>query len=58
MGVHTLEPVFQLEVTLSEGAPIREIGGRAYVRIDHGSEPLATQAYRSMRQLFLSQLGV
>ncbi len=57
-GVQTLAPVFQLELALSQGAPIREIGGRAYVRLDHGSEPLATQAYRSIRRLFLSQLGV
>ena len=57
-GVKTLAPVFQLELTLSQGAPIREIGGRAYVRLDHGSEPLAAQAYRSLRRLFLSRLGV
>ncbi len=29
------------------------IGGRAYVRFDHGTEPLARQAYRRIRQLFL-----
>ncbi len=57
-GVRTLVPVFQLELTLSQGAPIREIGGRAYVRLDHGSEPLAAQAYRSLRRLLLSRLGV
>lgn len=57
-GLKTLEPVFQLELVLAEGTSIREIGGRVHVRLDHGTEPLATQAYRGIRRLFLRQLGV
>ena len=57
-GVQTLEPVFQLELKLSESPSIRQIGGRVYVRLDHGMEPLAAQAYRGVRRLFLRQLGV
>jgi putative peptide zinc metalloprotease protein len=34
------------------------IGSRVYVRFDHGSEPLAQQWYRSLRQVFLKQLNV
>ena len=56
--MHTLEPVFQLELKLTESPPIRQIGGRVYVRLDHGTEPLAAQAYQAMRRLFLRQLGV
>ncbi|HEX7811318.1 MAG TPA: HlyD family efflux transporter periplasmic adaptor subunit [Burkholderiales bacterium] len=43
------------------GLPVREnvhIGSRVYVRFDHGSEPLARQWYRSLRQVFLKQLNV
>ncbi len=34
------------------------LGTRAYVRIDHGSEALATQWYRRLRQVFLRQFNV
>ena len=34
------------------------LGTRAYVRIDHGSEALATQWYRRIRQVFLRQFNV
>lgn len=34
------------------------LGTRAYVRIDHGGEPLATQVYRRVRQVFLRQFNV
>jgi putative peptide zinc metalloprotease protein len=43
------------------GLPMRQdvhIGSRVYVRFDHGSEPLAQQWYRSLRQVFLKQLNV
>jgi putative peptide zinc metalloprotease protein len=57
-GLQTLEPVFQLDLSLVQSRSIREIGGRAHVRFDHGSEPLAAQAYRGLRRLFLRELGV
>jgi putative peptide zinc metalloprotease protein len=57
-GLTTLEPVFQLDLLLAEGRSINEIGGRAQVLLDHGMEPLAAQAYRALRRLFLRQLGV
>ena len=34
------------------------LGTRAYVRIDHGSEALASQWYRRLRQVFLRQFSV
>jgi putative peptide zinc metalloprotease protein len=57
-GLKTLAPVFQLELTLARNTGIREVGGRAHVRLDHGTEPLAAQAYRGLRRLFLRQFGV
>ena len=55
-GTSTLEDVFHFELQIDE--PISRLGGRAFVRFDHGSEPLAQQFYRSMRQLFLSRFHV
>jgi len=55
-GVTILEDVFHLELRLEE--PVARLGGRAYVRFDHGLEPLGQQLYRSLRQLFLSRFHV
>ncbi len=57
-GRRTLERVFEIEVALPEGAPVRYLGSRMYVRFDHGYEPLGIQLYRSLRQLFLRQFSV
>lgn len=46
---------FELEIPPRENV---HIGSRVYVRFDHGAEPLATQWYRSLRQVFLKQLNV
>lgn len=51
-GLHSLQPVFLFDLTLS-GRTLERVGGRAWVRFDHGSEPLAAQAYRRAAQLFL-----
>ncbi len=51
-GVHSLEPVFLVDLSLS-GRLLERAGGRAWVRFDHGSEALAVQAYRHAAQLFL-----
>jgi len=54
-GTRTLEKVFHLELTVDE--PVERLGGRTYVRFDHGSEPLGWQWYRRLRQLFLRQFN-
>jgi putative peptide zinc metalloprotease protein len=48
-----LQSLFQLDLSLPELVKNPHIGGRAYVRFEHGSMPLAMQWYRSLRQLFL-----
>jgi putative peptide zinc metalloprotease protein len=55
-GLHSLEPVFLVDLTLV-GHPLERVGGRAWVRFDHGSEPLAWQAYRRASQLFLQHFA-
>ena len=55
-GLHSLEPVFVVDLSLP-GHALARVGGRAWVRFDHGSEPLALQAYRRAAQLFLRQFS-
>ena len=57
-GLRTLEKVFQIDLSLAEQERVERIGGRVHVRFDHGSEPLAYQWYRSLRQLFMRRFGV
>ena len=53
-GVRSLEPVFLYDVFLNNRL-LERVGGRAWVRFDHGFEPLAFQIYRRAAQLFLKQ---
>ena len=56
-GLHSLEPVFLVDVVPAGQTPLARVGGRAWVRFDHGSEPLALQAYRRASQLFLQHFS-
>ena len=51
-GRRSIAPVFLIDLTL-KGAPLERVGGRAWVRFDHGFEPLAGQVFRRASQLFL-----
>jgi len=53
-GARSLEPVFLYDVFVN-GRLLDRVGGRAWVRFDHGFEPLAFQLYRRAAQLFLKQ---
>lgn len=55
-GLHSLQTVFLIDLTLP-GRTLDRVGGRAWVRFDHGSEPLAVQAYRRAAQLFLQHFN-
>lgn len=55
-GLTVLEPVFLAELELP-GARLTRVGGRAETRFDLGYEPLAWQAWRRIRQMFLSQFS-
>ena len=56
-GVKTLQRVFIVDVALPAGiAP--PFGERVHVRFDHGSESLARQGLRRLRQVFLGHFGV
>lgn len=57
-GLTTLKSVFLLDVTLRDKPTAWRIGQRAYVKFDHGKQPLAEQWYRLGRQLFIRRFRV
>ncbi len=54
----TIEKVFLVDLKPDFQGHEIPLGTRAYVRIDHGSEALASQWYRRLRQVFLRQFNV
>jgi len=54
----TQEKIFHIDLEYSPLITSPEIGQRVYVRFEHPFEPLATQWYRSIRQVFLRQFNV
>lgn len=57
-GLKTLERIFLLDLSLPSDTPPSAFGERVYVRFEHRPEPLASQWYRRLRQLFLSRFNV
>jgi putative peptide zinc metalloprotease protein len=57
-GLRSLDPVFQLDVQIPRGLASHRIGERAYVRFEHGAEPLGVRAWGALRRLLLRRLGV
>jgi putative peptide zinc metalloprotease protein len=53
----SLERWFQLDFALPPGSVHNRFEGRAFVRFDHGWEPLGDQLWRRGRQLFLARLN-
>ena len=54
----TSEKVFLVDLKPDFQGQEIPLGTRAYVRVDHGSEALASQWYRRLRQVFLRQFNV
>ena len=54
----TREKVFLVDLAFDHQGENIALGTRAYVRIDHGGEALASQWYRRIRQAFLRQFNV
>jgi putative peptide zinc metalloprotease protein len=57
-GQKALKKLFQIDLELPTQHRLLNVGGRVYVRFDHGREALATQWYRQGRQLFLARFNV
>jgi putative peptide zinc metalloprotease protein len=57
-GMKAIQKLFQFDLALpSHGGGIN-MGGRVYVRFDHGWDPLGQQWQRQLRQLFLARFHV
>lgn len=57
-GTTAMQKVFQVDLELPSDLRLLNVGGRVYVRFDHGRAPLASQWYRELRQLFLARFSV
>jgi putative peptide zinc metalloprotease protein len=57
-GLTTLERVFEIELGLPDESRSPYLGGRIYVRFDHGYESLGMQLWLRLRQLFLRRFSV
>jgi putative peptide zinc metalloprotease protein len=57
-GKKPLERVFVFDLQLPPGTAPAAFGERVFVRFSHVPEPLAAQAWRRLRQLFLSRFTV
>lgn len=57
-GQKAMKKMFQIDLEMPLQHGILNVGGRVYVRFDHGHESLAAQWYRQGRQLFLARFNV
>jgi putative peptide zinc metalloprotease protein len=57
-GRRAAQKYFLVDVDLPAKSGHLNVGGRAFVRFDHGWEPIAFQWYRRARQMFLSRFNV
>lgn len=57
-GLTAAEEVFHVDLMLPANVAVTGLGERAYVRFDHGAEPLLAQWLRHLRQLLLRRLAV
>ncbi len=58
MGIKTFQKIFLFDIELPPAAGLYNVGGRVYVRFDHGKEPMIWRWYRGIRQLFLKRFNV
>lgn len=56
--MEALETLMQLELAFVEPITVPAMGGRTYVRFQHGNEAVAWRVYRAVRQLLLAQFNV
>jgi putative peptide zinc metalloprotease protein len=58
LGVKAFKKIFLFDLEMPAQARVYNVGGRVYVRFDHGREPLIYRWYRGARQLFLRRFNV
>jgi putative peptide zinc metalloprotease protein len=57
-GVKAFQKIFLFDVELPTCEGLYNVGGRVYVRFDHGKEPVFWRWYRGLRNLFLRRFNV
>ena len=57
-GLKAFQKMFFFDVELPSKTTFFNVGGRAYVRFDHGWEPVADRWYRGIRNLLLRRFNV
>lgn len=57
-GLKAARKVFQLDLEIPSESQLVNLGGRCYIRFNHGWAPLGYQFYFQLRQLFLSRFNV
>lgn len=57
-GSRPIEQFFEIELVPTGGLPGDFVGGRVFMRFDHGAEPVGWRLWRATRQLFLTVLDV
>jgi len=57
-GLKAVQRVFQMDIELPSDNALVNLGGRGFVRFDHGWAPLAVQWYFQVRQVFLTRFNV
>ena len=57
-GVKAFQKIFLFDVELPTSEGLYNVGGRVYVRFDHGKEPVFWRWHRKLRQLFLRRFNV
>jgi putative peptide zinc metalloprotease protein len=58
LGIKAFQKVFLFDIDLPTFKGLYNVGGRIYVRFDHGYEPLVYRWYREIRQVFLRRFNV
>jgi putative peptide zinc metalloprotease protein len=58
LGLKAFQKIFLFDIVLLSYPGHYNVGGRVYVRFDHGKEPLIWRWYRGVRQLFLRKFNV
>jgi len=58
LGIKAFQKVFLFDIELPTFKGLYNVGGRMYVRFDHGTEPLVYRWYREVRQIFLRRFNV
>jgi len=58
MGIKAFVKIFLFDIELPTHSGLVNVGGRVYVRFNHGYEPLFWRWYREVRKLFLRRFNV